>query len=292
MNIQELIDKAPKLKIAIIGDLIEDRYIFGDVERVSPEAPVIVVLKKSESSYLGGAGNVLINLLNIGVDTYLFTRGDKNAWQTNLSTFIHSGITPVKTRIMSNNHHLLRIDEEDLNQYDVSYDDLQWREDFETLLPSLDCVIFSDYHKGTISDDIAKTIIHLCTDKNIPVIVDAKRDFRKYQFATVIKCNKHEAKGLNIDELRVLLKANYFVVTIGELGSILYSSTGKDHIPSVDVGVVDVCGAGDTVTAVLALAYSCGLLIGPALELANQAAAEVCKHAGVYAIKKEDLLKL
>lgn len=290
MHIQELLEKASKLKIAIIGDLIEDRYIFGDVERVSPEAPVVVVMKTGETSYLGGAGNVFLNLLNIGVDTYLFTRGEKNIVAPDI--FIHPGITPKKTRIMSKKHHLLRIDEENINQEDVAYDDLSWREDIEKLLPSLDAVIFSDYHKGTISAEIAQTIIHLCNEKAIPVIVDAKRDFEKYKYANVIKCNKHEAKGINVDELRVSLHVNYFIVTMGEYGAILNSSTGIDHVSTPSIGIIDVCGAGDTVMAVLAVAYSSGNNIIQSLELANKAAAETCKHAGVYAIKKEDLLKL
>jgi|SRR6185369_1964613 len=290
MNIQELLEKASKLKIAIIGDLIEDRYIFGDVERVSPEAPVVVVMKTSETSYLGGAGNVLLNLLNLGVDAYLFTRcsSAKKAH----TVFVHAGVTPVKTRIMSSNHHLLRIDEEDANQEDITYDDVHWREDFEKLLPSLDAVIFSDYHKGTISLSIAQIIINLCNDNHVPVIVDAKKDFHKYKWANIVKCNKHEAKGLDIDSIRTTLKINYFVVTIGELGLYLYSSSGRDHLPGEEVGVVDVCGAGDTITAIIALCYACGMLIDDSLELANKAAAETCKHAGVYAIKSEDLLKL
>lgn len=293
MQIQELLDKASKLKIAIIGDLIIDRYIFGDVERVSPEAPVVVVSKTSEKSYNGGAANVMMNLLNLGVDAYLFTRGSKNGGHIISDIFVHPGITPIKTRIMSNKHHLLRIDEEDINQEEVGYDDVYWREDFEKLLPSLDAVIFSDYHKGTISTSIARTIIHLCNDHAIPVIVDAKRDFEKYSYATVIKCNKHEAKSINIvDELRVNLHVNYFVVTMGEYGLMLHKPGVKVHLAATSVEVVDVCGAGDTVTAITALAYACGILIEPALELANKAAAETCKHTGVYAIKKEDLLKL
>ena len=89
-----------------------------------------------------------------------------------------------------------------------------------------------------------------------------------------------------------MFKINYFIVTIGELGLYLYSSIGMSHLQGTEVGVVDVCGAGDTITAITALAYACGVPIETSLELANKAAAETCKHAGVYAIKKEDLLKL
>jgi rfaE bifunctional protein kinase chain/domain len=287
--IQELLDKAPKLKIAIIGDVIIDKYIIGDVERISPEAPVPVLIQQSSYYKFGGAGNVYCNLKNLGVDTYIFTTGEYNFLADDF--FIHPGKTPIKTRIMSGNHHLLRIDEEDSPSY-VQYDDVAWRHDFETLLPSLDCVIFSDYHKGSIDITTAQTIINSCNEKGIPVIVDAKKDFHKYKYATIVKCNNKEASNISVIRCREDFIINYFIVTLGSSGISLHSSKGQDVFLGHKVNIIDVCGAGDTVTAIIAFAFSCGLNIMEATELANKAAAEVCKHAGVYAITKEDLLKL
>lgn len=291
MTTEDILRNTPKIKIAIIGDLIEDRYIIGDVHRVSPEAPVVIVSKQSEKSYAGGAGNVFMNLLNLGVDAYLFTRGNPRADILCDSIFLHPGITPIKTRVMSGNHHLIRIDDEQTNE-EVEYDDLSWKEDFEKLLPSLDCVIFSDYHKGTISNSIARTIISLANDQLIDVFVDAKKDFEKYQHALLIKCNQKEAKGLNVEDLRSELKVSYFVVTMGGMGISVYYYGGGEGFGGEEIGVVDACGAGDTVTAIIALAFSAGMNILPSIELANKAAAESCRHAGVYALTKEDFLKL
>lgn len=287
--ITDLIEKAPKLKIAIIGDVIIDKYIVGDVDRISPEAPVPVLIQKSTYQKFGGAGNVYCNLKNLGVDTYLFTTGEHNFLTDDF--FIHPGKTPIKTRIMSGNHHLLRIDEEDAPDY-VQYDDVAWREDFEKLLPSLDAVIFSDYHKGVCDVTITQTIISACCEKGIPVIVDAKTDFYKYKHATIMKCNKKESSGIDVQKLRLDLLVSYFLVTCGEQGISLYYSKGSEGFNGHEVNIIDVCGAGDTVTAVVTFAFSGGYNVLQATELANRAAAEVCKHAGVYAITKEDLLKL
>ncbi|HTJ52596.1 MAG TPA: PfkB family carbohydrate kinase [Cyclobacteriaceae bacterium] len=292
MTNEEILQRAKTLKIAIIGDLIEDRYIIGDVHRVSPEAPVVVVSKTSETTYAGGAGNVFMNLVNLGVDAYLFTRGNPRADILCDSIFIHPGRTPIKTRIMSNNHHLLRVDDEESNPDIVEYDDLTWKEDFEKLFPSLDAIIFSDYHKGTISPSISNTIISLCNEFNIPVFVDAKRDFDKYKHALMIKCNKHEAKDIDVEKLRSDLKATYFVVTTGETGMTAFYYGNIWLTLAVDVGVVDVCGAGDIVIAIAAMAFAAGMNMIPALDLSNKAAGESCKHAGVYALTKEDFLKL
>lgn len=305
MSTQEILDKASKLKIAVIGDYMLDRYIFGDVDRVSPEAPVIILNKKGQRESLGGAGNVFMNLIGLGVDAYLFSCG---GYSESDAVFIHPGRVPVKTRIMSGNHHILRIDEEDIDPKYIDYDEVYWREDFEKLFSlGLDAVIFSDYHKGMISTSIARTIITMCNDNNVPVIVDAKREFGKYNGATVIKCNRkafvdilHQFDIKSLD-VRKMFECKYFVETMGEMGiSVYYEGIDGTDQPFEDgegfdspkVDIVDVCGAGDTVTAVMALIYAVGLPITTAAEMANKAAAETCRHPGVYAITKEDLLRL
>lgn len=292
MIFHELLEKAPKLKIAIIGDLIEDKYIIGDVHRISPEAPVVVVSKISETTYAGGAGNVFMNLLNIGVDAYLFTTGNPRSNILCDRIFLHPGVTPVKTRVMSGNHHLLRIDEESTTTVPAVYDDVIWREDFETVFPQLDAVIFSDYHKGSIDQTTAHVILSKCNERGIPVIVDAKKDFIKYKHSSIIKCNQKEADAFLPSHLRVELLANYFVVTQGERGISWYDSTGFNGVDGVESHIIDVCGAGDTVTAIMGACYAAGFNILKSLTLANIAAAETCKHVGVYPITKEDLLRL
>src|SRR5574343_1130787 len=145
-KIKEALDAASKFKIAVVGDYIRDEYIFGNVTRVSPEAPVVVLNKQSYSDRPGGAANVWMNLKTLGVvDAYLFTLGDKASWDEYI--FMHKGNPSVKTRVISGNHHIVRIDD-DRKDGDILYDDLSWREDIETLIPQLDCLVFSDYHKG------------------------------------------------------------------------------------------------------------------------------------------------
>lgn len=292
MIFQELLEKAPKLKIAVIGDYIADCYLFGDINRISPEAPVPVITPTKRIRKPGGAGNVVRNLLNIGVDTYLFTTGDRDHDLPRDVVFYHPGIIPTKTRIMSGIHHVIRIDEE--QQQTCRYDDVLWRYDFESALRSLDAIVFSDYHKGVIDETIAHTVITMACEKGIPVIVDAKRDFMKYKHSNIIKCNQKEADAALLlpSHLRLELMANYFVVTCGEQGISWYDSEGFNGVNGIESAIVDVCGAGDTVTAMLAACYAAGFNIMKSVTLANIAAAETCKHVGVYPITKEDLLKL
>ena len=305
MSTKEILDKASTLKIAVIGDYMLDRYIFGDVDRVSPEAPVIVLNKKGQRESLGGAGNVFMNLIGLGVDAYLFSCGGSSESD---AVFIHPGRVPIKTRVMSDNHHILRIDEEDTDPQYIDYDDVHWKEDFERILAlGLDAVVFSDYHKGMISASIARTIITMCNEANIPVIVDAKRDFGKYNGSTVIKCNRKafceilSQFDIRPLDVRKMFECKYFVQTMGEGGiSVYYESVNSfeelvedgEGFNSPKVDIVDVCGAGDTVTAVIALMYAAGVSIVRSAEIANIAAAESCRHPGVYAITKEDLLRL
>jgi len=289
MIFQELLEKAPKLKIAVIGDYIIDKYIFGSVDRISPEAPVPVVVPNRTFTRPGGAGNVVKNLLNIGVDAYLFTTGDRFHELPRDVVFYHPGEFPKKTRVISGTHHLLRMDEESV--FDVVYDDVLWKEDFEVILRSLDAVVFSDYHKGVINPTVSNTIIAMCNEKGIPVIVDAKKDFDKYTNATILKCNQKEAQNINPIIERSNLCLNYFVVTCGENGISWFTDSGNG-VDGIPVDIVDVCGAGDTVTAILAASYAAGFNIQKSITLANIAAAETCKHIGVYPITKEDLLRL
>lgn len=300
MSAQEFLDRVSKLKIAVIGDFIVDRYVYGDVSRISPEAPVPVLLKEHSTTCPGGAGNVARNIMNLGAHVSFFTRGDSKASRLSDDVFIHPGVTPIKTRIMCGNHHLMRIDEEPTEQTDIQYDDLTWREDFEKALPNLDAVVFSDYHKGAISHDIARIIIDACRDKNIPVIVDAKRDFDKYKQATIVKCNKKEFNNLH-DRYKILpvefcgiYENDYLVVTQGQRGISWYTidTDAAFGVDGISVNIVDVCGAGDTVTAMIAIGKAAGMTIGPICDLANLAAAEVCTHPGVYPVMKEDLIRI
>lgn len=296
MDTQGIIDKAKDLKIAVIGDFMLDRYIMSDVDRISPEAPVLVALMKDTHAKPGGAGNVYMNLCNLGVQTYLFCDAkdpysvSKFMDRPNGHLYIQQGTNAVKTRIMSRGHHILRIDDE--QPYDQivwkGYEQMDWQKSFEELLPTFDVVVISDYNKGVISDSVAKSVIALCINAGKPVVVDAKKDFYRFKGATILKCNDKEAGDVDRYTMNDKHGIEYFIVTCGEAGISLYNNGYGEGFNGHRVDIVDICGAGDTVTAILAIGIK--LDIKDCIRLANIAASEVCTHPGVHPIVMDDLV--
>ncbi len=292
IDLKKILKQAEEFRIAVVGDLIIDKYIIGTVDRISPEAPVPVVRVVSTRENQGGAGNVVENLRNLGVQ---------------VSSFYGKHV-PIKTRVMSGNHHILRIDEEE-EPYHMRWDEIEIGLGYGIKYNKFDCVVISDYSKGCISDGVARKVINLCIDSEIPVVVDAKRDFHKFQDANILKCNTHDWKlerrafdeqiRDTQDMVDVLLLEN-FIVTNGEHGISIYNELSSEGIGGYPVNICDTCGAGDTVTAILAI-MSCfksneykalnNRNIYMACQLANIAASEVCRHPGVFPITKEDLIR-
>lgn len=316
MNITTILEQAATKKIAVIGDFILDVHMRGSVDRVSPEAPVLVCLNPDRTLTPGGAGNVYMNLCNLGVQTHLYCNSS-DPFSTmqlldhvNGESFINQNQNAIKTRVMSGNHHLLRLDTE------IPYDQIEWLtfkqfswwRQFEENCGQYDCIVFADYHKGVVSDSLINGVMELAAHYGIPVVVDAKRDFHRYKGATVVKCNKKEWEARDTRKSPDDFKN--WVVTLGASGMFYFDAkdTSITQIDGVPINIVDVCGAGDTVTAIIAIIMGLSLLnqtllsieahgklienpIVIACELANIAAAEVCSHAGVYAITKEDLIR-
>lgn len=275
MNIKEFLDEASKLRICVIGDYIIDKYIEGDVTRISPEAPVPILRVKKISENPGGAGNVVANLQGLGC---------------RVEFIYNKGHIPTKTRIMSNNHHLMRID----NEKDIA--DVKWLTPSDLtssyyaglIVNKFDAIILSDYGKGTISKEVAKEVIEGANYNCIPVIVDAKKDFEKFRGATVIKCNEEEYKNFPPNtHSHIHHISQYQVTTCGAKGMVL-----RDHMPidGINIQLTDACGAGDTVTAVLAVAIAIEGDVTNAAKLANIAAASVCRFSGVHPINKDELI--
>lgn len=302
MDLDSILEKASKLKIAVIGDLIIDHYIYGKANRLSPEAPVAVVEPFEEEIKMGGAGNVFMNLMELtGVDLYC------NA----LSNHPFDGIPGFnfnyypcsrKTRIMSGNHHMLRIDREsEESQIEwLPFKSFEWWEMLQQKFGEYNCIILADYHKGVLSDSLINAIIELAKHYNIPVIVDAKKQFGRYRGATVIKCNEKEYKNMDrcsrmghtAEQAAQALDIKWFVVTQGEGGICFFSCDGDGQgIAGYPIKLIDVCGAGDTVTAILAMVIAADETIRDAIDLANIAASEVVQHSGVHPITKEELIR-
>lgn len=289
MNVTEILTRASDLRIAVIGDLILDRYVFGEVSRISPEAPVPVLRITSTKENPGGAGNVVENLRGLGCEV----------------SFFHQPSPPIKTRIMSGSHHMLRMDDEDQPEW-MKWDDVDLGLAYGIDHKKYDCVIISDYGKGAVSRDITSRLIRKCNEKEIPIVVDTKNQINIMYSATTIKCNRKEwlayvegRTGLRFDDPWQLHNAGRdvknLVITNGDRGMQYWGKDGglelSGNIAGLATDICDPCGAGDTVTAVLGVMEALGYGISDACTLANIAASEVCRHPGVIAISKELLIK-
>ena len=299
----------------VIGDVMLDRYLIGDVGRISPEAPVPVVLIKSEESRAGGAANVAANLSLLGIDTHLIGCAGIDAEAKTLSQLIKktgakvnliaskTRPTIAKTRILGGHQQMLRLDQEDSAAFsDAENAALLKVIDTEvSKKPSL--VILSDYAKGLLSEKICQHIIKKCKSKKIPVLVDPKgTNYSKYQGATALTPNKKEtaeACGISNQDADLIKKASslknkldlsFMAVTRGEEGITLISKTSH-HLPATAQKVFDVSGAGDTVIATLAAGLMHELTPLQSLELANIAAGVVVGKVGTVPITKTDLLE-
>lgn len=294
MTAQEFLDKAKGLRIAVIGDLIIDEYRVGTVDRISPEAPVPVLFQKEVLYSLGGAGNVYRNLegLGVAVDLYcncnmkiaelMLTQGDNNIYFND-----YPGAH--KIRMMAGNHHIMRVDvEQPSDQIEwLQYRDFSWWRDLIENFDKYDAIVLSDYGKGVLSDGVINTIIEFSKQSKKQIIADVKKDMRRYRAPNVlIKCNKKEWTDSRDD----LVDRNY-VRTDGENGITVQYGTINELIPAPKVDIVDVCGAGDTVTAVMAIGMGAGIYPFITAKFANQAASEVCRHPMVFAITQDLFLK-
>lgn len=303
--------------ILVIGDLMLDRYLIGEVERISPEAPVPVVLLKSEQHRAGGAANVAANIAGLGLRTCIAgcIGQDKDGdtllsmlanMQVDASGVLRSGKRPTttKTRILGGHQQMVRLDQESRSPFDA-----EEQADLLALVsaqvaqnPAL--VILSDYAKGVLSAALCQSVIQQCHAASIPVLVDPKgHDYSKYQGATALTPNKLEtAQACRVDIsnnaalmqaaaiLRKTLGLAFFAVTRGEEGISVIDEANILHIPAAAKKVFDVSGAGDTVIATLAAGLVHQLPHQMALQLANIAAGIVVGKVGTVPISREELL--
>jgi D-beta-D-heptose 7-phosphate kinase/D-beta-D-heptose 1-phosphate adenosyltransferase len=304
--------KAPN--ILVVGDLMVDHYLYGDVDRVSPEAPVQVVDIKSEELLMGGAGNVINNLLGLGARVgvcsvigddsggeFLQRRlGEKGVVKEGL-TIQKDRRTSKKSRIISSHQQILRVDREDKCDISKKSEELILVR-ASIILEFYDLVIISDYGKGVMSDTLTSGIIELANSKKIPILVDPKgSDYSKYKKATLITPNKKEAElavGFAINDNKTLKEAlkilkdtldlNYSIITLSEDGIAMLEDE-VITIPTVAKDVFDVTGAGDTVIAAIAVSLVQNRPIIDALEYANRAAAVAVSHVGCYAVQASDI---
>jgi D-beta-D-heptose 7-phosphate kinase / D-beta-D-heptose 1-phosphate adenosyltransferase len=308
----------PSLWALVIGDLMLDRYLHGDVERISPEAPVPVVLLSREAECAGGAANVAANLAGLGVRTRLVgcigadEDGAKLARTIAAMGVATEGLcrsqshpTIVKTRVLGGHQQMLRLDRECRDPYSAADNDALVACALRHLNDNPAVVVLSDYAKGVLSPPLCQAVIAEARRRNIPVLVDPKgKDYSKYATATALTPNKREtaeACGLAphdsarllaaASDLRAQLQLDFLAVTRSEEGISLIADERVIDLPAVARQVFDVSGAGDTVIATLAAGLSVGLAREDALHLANVAAGIVVGKLGTVPITQAELLQ-
>ncbi|RNA64979.1 D-glycero-beta-D-manno-heptose-7-phosphate kinase [Prosthecochloris sp. ZM_2] len=315
MDINRLFSAFSSSRIAVIGDIMLDKYIFGHVSRISPESPVPVVDVSHESCRLGGAANVAVNLRSMGASVQLcgVTGADSNHAVVSRLLDEH-GIaadniisdparpTTCKTRILSQSHHITRVDHESRQAIDESTEN-DLLERFTAVVTSLDAVVLEDYNKGVLTTRLITGVIASARQHGVPVLVDPKHQgFFAYQDCTLFKPNLSEISvSLGIDAsnrdpdveeacraLQKKLRCDHIVVTRSEKG-LTVCNESCTHIPAASLDVADVSGAGDTVIAMLALGLAVRLDVTTSAEIANLAAASVCQEVGAVPIKPDRL---
>jgi len=315
-RLKELFTNFQGKKIAVVGDLMLDRYIWGSVSRVSPEAPVPVVEVETEQARLGGAANVAKNIHSLGaVPLLVGVIGDDSSGKQlhqiiRENNFSDEGIlidrsrpTTVKTRIIAHNQHVVRIDRESRTEISSSIQD-NLLEVLRRHIGSIDGIILEDYNKGVMVQRLIKNIVTLARNENKIITVDPKfNNFFEYSNVTLFKPNRYEteeALGIRIKndddmtragtELLKRLNADNVLLTRGEHGMTLFENNGTiSHVPTKARNVADVSGAGDTVIATITLALVGGANAKEAATLANLAGGVVVGYVGIVPIKKEEL---
>jgi len=314
INWHNIFNDFAKIKVLIIGDAMIDSYMWGSINRQSPEAPIPIVDVEKHEKRLGGAANVASNIKALGGTPILCSvigNDDKGFFDLmkaeKLST---EGIlqedrkTTLKTRIISENKHQLRVDEEDTFSICNESDFIQHT---KHLMKDVQIVIFQDYNKGVLSKNIISELISSAKKLNIPVLVDPKKDnYWEYKGVDLFKPNSKELTesnssdndSLSLDSLahivsyqRKQLDAKAFLLTLSEKGVYIQTENESTHYPAFKRNIVDVSGAGDAVIATAALALAKNINFNAIAQLANLAGGLSCESVGVNPLDKDMLLK-
>ena len=313
-NIKKLTEKFSNVKVLIVGDVMLDRYWWGSVSRISPEAPVPIVKLEKTTVAAGGAANVAANVNGLGAESILVgIIGEDSEAEVLREVLSNSRInaenliclenrqTSVKTRIIAHSQQVVRLDQENIAK--ISNEETnKCFEIIEKHLEAIDVVIISDYAKGFLTEKLLSRLITKCGLLNKKILVDPKgKDYSKYKGATLLTPNQKEASeacGFEENDLSAVTRAGEFLlaaiaaesvlITQGEKGMTLFQNGGKvNKFPALARKVYDVTGAGDTVIATLAVALGAGLNYFDAAQFANIAAGLVVEQIGTTAVTRE-----
>jgi D-beta-D-heptose 7-phosphate kinase/D-beta-D-heptose 1-phosphate adenosyltransferase len=314
--LKEYIDRFPKARVIVIGDIIMDKYIWGDVSRISPEAPVPVVEVKRETKMLGGAANVVHNISTLGARPILcgvigddlngqeiLDKIDEMGLMTDGMVMEHGRTTSIKTRVVAHSQQVVRFDRE--GRENISTESIQKILNFVRKdINNLDAIVVCDYGKGVISAQLMTGLRELGRNASVIIAVDPKTgNFEYYHEVDVITPNHHEAGTFcrfEIIDKETLIRAGKqmlhelncrsVLITQGKDGMTLFENSGETtHIPTVAKKVFDVTGAGDTVIGAFSLGLASGLDLKSSAILSNFAAGIVVGEVGTSTVKAEDL---
>lgn len=320
-NFQELFKKFSSIKVGVLGDVMLDTYMWGNVDRISPEAPVPIVSLKNKDHRIGGAGNVALNIQSLGAKAFVLSVTGNDDDADKLSSLFASQnincnyclrskerITTNKTRVISRNQHMMRLDAEITNDL-CRQDEEKLIELFEQFVKKEkpDVVVLEDYNKGVLTEAMIQVVISICKTAGIVTAVDPKRkNFLEYKGVDIFKPNLKEVKeALNLlftdvnlkllqdihSELNHLLHNKISFITLSEKGVFYQQDTMSAIIPSHLRNIADVSGAGDTVIAVASLVYTATKNVHLMAEVANIAGGLVCEEVGTVAIDRQKLLQ-
>jgi rfaE bifunctional protein kinase chain/domain len=308
-NLANFVDKFKGKHIAVVGDLMLDHFIFGDIDRISPEAPVPVLLAKNDTRVPGGAGNVATNLAALGVLPIIFavvgvdeaapkllSELKKRSVSTEGIVTDPSRPTTQKTRVVARNQQLVRIDREKTDYIDKKIEK-KLLAGFAKFIKKVDGVAISDYTKGVVTENLAREIVALANKYKKPVVVDTKpKHAQFYKNFTLIKTNHKEAVGISgVDDIKTAGKKIQemmncdVLITRGAEGMALFADNSVEHFKAQAREVYDVVGAGDTVVSVLLPALAAGATLREATIIANHAAGIVVGKAGTATVLPEEL---
>ncbi len=317
MNAENLFNKIAKQKIFIVGDVMLDNYWIGESNRMSPEAPVPIVSLQHKESRLGGALNVAANCIAMGAETYilsvigndedgkqLLSISENQGINTNFILTDPNRITTTKARIISDNKHLLRIDNEHCNKLDQAIEHKFIEKCLKAIqIEKPNVLILQDYNKGVLTPFVIKNIIAHAHEIGCIIAVDPKfENFFEYKGVHIFKPNLKEVKeALDIHDLEInqlslseihsqlqeKLEHQISFITLSEHGVFVQENDEAQLFPTFKRTIVDVSGAGDTVIATAALVYSICHEKNTMAQIANLAGGLVCEEVGVVAINKE-----
>jgi rfaE bifunctional protein kinase chain/domain len=321
MNVKSLFEGFKNKKVLVIGDVMLDRYIIGNVSRISPEAPVPIIELSKEEDRLGGAANVALNVVALGSEVHLGSVvGNDNAGKIIKDLCSNSGIgssaivslntrpTTVKTRILGNKQQLLRVDSEATS--DLTFEEENFVIDhlLNFITEDFDAIIFEDYNKGLLTEKIIQSVIQKAKNHEIITTVDPKKkNFFSYQGVTLFKPNLKELregvgvfidfpkdkiafeKAINLLHQRISNTLTF--ITLSEHGVAISDHSKVDYFDAHLRNISDVSGAGDTVIAVATLCLASGCSMQELAQISNLAGGLVCEKSGVVSIESNELMK-